>query len=315
METQRVARDDFSSFAVDTLRYLSSDEKFLDVSLVTEDERLFKAHRIILSASSPFFSNILGQAVKHQDPFLFLKGVKSHILEKILQFIYLGEINVNPEDLESFLSTAEELKIDGVANRRESIVEEVLENMKQIENSLKSELTPSPLNPIPQNIGDKIFEDAFMNFYQSAPLTSISQEEMETLVETENIFPCNDCLFKTSSLDKLQEHQRGEHKQIVPSLIATVQPSKKRVRKNYPKNRSYPCDLCGFVADKLEKFKVHKRTVHVEILPCGECDMVASSRAELQVHMLNAHRGFLCTKCQNRFRSFLELSHHLTSCG
>ena len=94
METQRVARDDFSSFAVDTLRYLSSDEKFLDVSLVTEDERLFKAHRIILSASSPFFRNILGQAVKHQDPFLFLKGVKSHILEKILQFIYLGEINV-----------------------------------------------------------------------------------------------------------------------------------------------------------------------------------------------------------------------------
>ena len=161
METQRVARDDFSNFAIETLRYLSSDEKFLDVSLVTEDERLFKAHRIILSASSPFFSNILGQAVKHQDPFLFLKGVKSHILEKILQFIYLGEINISPDDLESFLNTAEELKIDGVANRQESIVEEVLENMKQIENSLKHELPP----PIPQNVGEKIFEDAFMNFY------------------------------------------------------------------------------------------------------------------------------------------------------
>jgi len=308
METQRVARDDFSSFAVDTLRYLSSDEKFLDVSLVTEDERLFKAHRIILSASSPFFSNILGQAAKHQDPLLFLKGVKSHILEKILQFIYLGEINVSSDDLESFLSTAEELKIDGVANRQESIVEEVLENMKQIENSLKQELKPPILDSVPQNVGDKIFGDAFMNFYQSAPLTSISQDEMETFTEKENIFPCNDCLFKTSSLDKLQEHQTSEHKQIV----TTAQPSKKK--KSHHKNRSYPCDMCGFIGDRLEKFKVHKRTVHVEILPCGECDMVASSRAELQVHMLNAHKGFLCTKCQNRFRSFLELSHHLTFC-
>ena len=119
---------------------------------------------------------------------------------------------------------------------------------------------------------------------------------METFAETENIFPCNNCLFKTSSLDKLQEHQNSQHKQIVP----TAQPTIKRIRKNYPKNRSYPCDLCGFIADRLEKFKVHKRTVHVEILPCGECDMVASSRAELQVHMLNAHKGFLCNKCQNR---------------
>ena len=43
----------------DILKNISSDVSFADVTLVTDDKKLLKAHRNILSSSSSFFKEIL----------------------------------------------------------------------------------------------------------------------------------------------------------------------------------------------------------------------------------------------------------------
>ena len=55
---------------------LRDDLQFTDITLVSEDGQALEAHKIILSASSPFFKNIL-KLNKHTHPLIYLKGFKA----------------------------------------------------------------------------------------------------------------------------------------------------------------------------------------------------------------------------------------------
>merc|ERR1711936_1076410 len=92
---------------------LREEKDFFDVTLACEDEEQVSAHKVILSACSPFFRNILKKN-PHQHPLLYLKGVKYRELQNILTFIYLGEVSVSQDELNTFLSIAEELHVKGL---------------------------------------------------------------------------------------------------------------------------------------------------------------------------------------------------------
>ena len=69
---------------------LYQEGRYADVTLVSDDQTLFKAHKIVLSACSPVFQKII-DSNPMQHPLIYLRGIQSHELESILQFIYLGE--------------------------------------------------------------------------------------------------------------------------------------------------------------------------------------------------------------------------------
>ncbi|CAL4149313.1 unnamed protein product, partial [Meganyctiphanes norvegica] len=50
-----------------------------------------------------------------KSPVIVLKDVRNHDIEALLDYIYLGEVNINHKDLSSVLKTAESLKIKGLA--------------------------------------------------------------------------------------------------------------------------------------------------------------------------------------------------------
>ena len=64
---------------------------------------------MILTASSPFFDNLLKKN-RHPHPLIYMKGVKFEDLLSIVDFLYCGEANVYQENLDSFLRIAEDLK-------------------------------------------------------------------------------------------------------------------------------------------------------------------------------------------------------------
>merc|ERR1719318_103755 len=99
----------------ETFRELRKNQNHFDVTLATDDDRELQAHKIILSAGSHFFSKILTKT-KHPSPFLYLKGITMSELEKVVDFLYTGEANIVQEDLNAFLTTAEELQVKGLEN-------------------------------------------------------------------------------------------------------------------------------------------------------------------------------------------------------
>ena len=83
---------------------------FTDVTLVSDDQKQFQAHRYVLCKFSPVFEYIL-LSNPHSHPLIYLRGVNHQELSCILQFIYLGKTSVYHSNLKRFAEVAKELQI------------------------------------------------------------------------------------------------------------------------------------------------------------------------------------------------------------
>jgi len=110
--------NDFESNISVAFRELREEKDFFDCTLSC-GSRQIQAHKLILSACSPFFRSILRQN-PHQHPLLYLKGVEFTDIQAVLNFMYHGEVNVAQEELNSFLAVAEDLKVKGLTQGNSS---------------------------------------------------------------------------------------------------------------------------------------------------------------------------------------------------
>jgi len=100
----------------ESLKTIIQEEDFVDVTLHTEGKTL-KAHKVYLSACSSYFKNVLKGTNLWQHPILFLENVPFQDLQKLLEFVYYGEVQVPQKRLQSFLKSAEILKISGLVDK------------------------------------------------------------------------------------------------------------------------------------------------------------------------------------------------------
>jgi len=107
--------NDFQNNVNNAFKGLREEHDFTDVTLACEDGQQIEAHKVIIAASSPLFKNILKNN-KHPHPLIYMRGVKSDILIAILDFFYAGEANVYQENIDAFISLAQELQLDGLSN-------------------------------------------------------------------------------------------------------------------------------------------------------------------------------------------------------
>ncbi|XP_018407069.1 PREDICTED: broad-complex core protein isoforms 1/2/3/4/5-like isoform X3 [Cyphomyrmex costatus] len=106
--------NDFQSSILSSVRQLRDVEDFVDVTLAC-DSCSFTAHKIVLSACSPYFRNLL-KANPCPHPIVILKDVASSDMESLLRFMYHGEVHVGQEQLPAFLKTAQMLQVRGLAD-------------------------------------------------------------------------------------------------------------------------------------------------------------------------------------------------------
>ena len=88
------------------------DADFADVTLACEDQSI-KAHQVVLSACSPFFKNLL-KTHSHPNPLIYMRGVKLDNLLALMDYIYLGSVEISQDHIEEFLILAEELQLKGL---------------------------------------------------------------------------------------------------------------------------------------------------------------------------------------------------------
>ena len=109
--------NDFHDNVISAFKEFRDDKDFTDLTLACEDGRQLETHKMVIIASSPFFESLL-KMNKHPHPLIYMRGVKSEDLEAMLDFFYLGEANVSKENLDSFLSLADELQLKGLRRDR-----------------------------------------------------------------------------------------------------------------------------------------------------------------------------------------------------
>ena len=115
------------------------NRRFVDVTLVCDDNKYVQAHKVILSSISEVFSNILlnyniipnvGYSL------LYMKGVKHDSLQQILDFVYKGKTSVPMNMLADFMTLSKDLKITGLLE----------DNLKASEEEHDGNKNPSDIN-------------------------------------------------------------------------------------------------------------------------------------------------------------------------
>ena len=250
--------NDFKDNVLTAFSSLRGETDFADVTLACEDGELMEAHKVILSASSPFFRNILKKN-KHSHPLIYMRGVKSEVMLAILDFLYFGETNLFQDDLDLFLAIAEELHLKGLKGSNND--EMVANELPHQTNDMKERMKENPVQNQQASVLKKSYSSSKSNV----------KEHFDTFTRTVAV-PSN------LSVD-LQDLDAK-----VTSMM------EKTPGKNIHKQPLFRCTVCGKEA-KNGDMKKHIEANHLEgvSIPCNLCDHIARSRRRLQTHKSKHH--------------------------
>jgi hypothetical protein len=141
---------------INVMDTLLEEESLVDVTL-SADGQLIRAHRIILSACSPYFRSLFKSTyMLDKHPIIVLNGVDFENLKSLIEYMYKGEANVPQHMLSSFIQTAETLQVRGLAEGASKQKLEQVAEMHSAPPPLNIPNIPPPLNSFKQeNISRK----------------------------------------------------------------------------------------------------------------------------------------------------------------
>lgn len=122
---------------------LLEKQLFVDVTLCCEGGYSVKAHKIVLSACSPYFQALFNDT-PCDHPIVILKDVQWSDLKSILSFMYKGEIHVSQEQIGPLLKLAELLKIRGLSEEQTDGREVLAHKVSEATTETKSTKTQIP---------------------------------------------------------------------------------------------------------------------------------------------------------------------------
>ena len=240
---------------------MKADNELVDITLACENESV-QAHKVILSACSPFFKRVLLKT-KHPNPFIYIKGIHYQDLLAILDFIYKGETDLAEEDVNRFINAAKELEISGLAH----FVEEG-------QDSIDDEAPPFNTNT------EKV-EEVRKNMKEEIVETTLS--ELDATQSTEEL-----SAMKTKTV-KLSIVNDDQGKKSLSKLDDEIAEKMERYQDEVG-GVMWKCKICGKTTKQRNKLSWHVE-IHLEgyIHNCEYCGKVFKTRNSLQGHVYTVH--------------------------
>ncbi|CAG7726732.1 unnamed protein product [Allacma fusca] len=134
---------------------LYESESLADVTLFCEGES-YRAHRVVLAASSDHFQELFEQCSTAQNLVVILDGTSAANLRALLEFMYKGEVYIDDANLNTFLQTAKRLKVKGLSlsqNDLHSMSNDIVEERSEVSKMPSFSSGPSQVNILAQALG------------------------------------------------------------------------------------------------------------------------------------------------------------------
>ena len=117
-DIQPISAAEQGPFCVELMKRLNIQRKqdyLCDITLVSKDNSKFKAHRNVLSAASPYFDKLLQSNMKeNREGIVRFEEISGSVLEDVLEFIYIGTVEVTQENAEELIAAGNYLIIPGL---------------------------------------------------------------------------------------------------------------------------------------------------------------------------------------------------------
>ena len=245
-----------------------------DITLVSEDKKKFKAHKLVLSACSPFFQEIITD-LPMTHSIIYLKGIQSYEIESVLQLMYIGQTNIIQEKIDQFIDVAKSLQVKEFHNIIENTGNEVNNGTND-----KDDVDQASTNLVKEKI--EIIEESDTPNDDGSTTT-----KSHVYVNSENSEISED---KDLNLNKISKKSRRSKRLKKEQNLASVNLSEK-----------LQCHECGRNFKQESSLYLHMKSFHEGVqYYCDYCDHVGSQKGNVQQHMKSVHEGqvFKCSQCK-----------------
>lgn len=101
---------------LNNLNGLRQNSRFCDVEIVA-GSKVFKAHRAVLAASSPYFQAMFAGGLCEQDQnSVQLHSMSPNVFDYLLSFIYSGRIDISEGNVQEIMVAADMLELSDVVD-------------------------------------------------------------------------------------------------------------------------------------------------------------------------------------------------------
>jgi len=291
--------NDFGNDTMRAFKDLLEDEHFTNVTLVTDGNKQIKAHKVILSAFSPFFRELLINN-PHQHPLVYLRGVKHEHLQSMVDFVYLGQTKIKFEEVSEFIKVASDLQIKGLSSAQNVGNDDNLE--------VEDRNSAEPSEPgIPEEMEE---EDTIVKEEESN--LAIKQEVPDIVpdfMDQPNTSACDasDVVDPVENLEVVMNNPGPSFYNAFSSISESPSPK-------------FPCQFpgCRYIAAQKRYLREHRQAIHEGIkYACDMCEHRATTKSNLKKHKQLKHeldKTFPCHQCEFTATSVGELTQHLGFC-
>merc|ERR1712179_775128 len=265
--------NEFDTNIKEYLRILREDQRLFDVTLVTDDGQHMQAHKIILSAGSHFFSDILLKS-NQTNMLIYLKGISSVQLENLLDFIYNGEASVGQEELKEFLETGKELQFKGFEayelDETKRYINENEELHENGENITKQNVTFDTLETLMEN-NHSLEESSKPKIIEKIPINTNTELYLQVLgiIEmSDAVWKCKVCGKTTVSKGNIRQHAE-----------------------RHIEGMSHACHICNNSFFSRHNLQCHISRIHSELLSCDLCGKSGMNKMAYYDHKRRQHKA------------------------
>ena len=281
--------EDFQPNIASSFRELRDNVDFSDVTLVCEDGQQIEAHRIILTACSPFFSTILKRNI-HSHPMIYMRGLKARDMEAMVDFMYHGEANIHQEDIEAFLALGEELKLKGLSKSNDDSLKVSLEETKT-NRFTKLKFPRLQSKPFIKDETEEFETQAFIKDELEPVKTPTIEGRIEDLSDT--------TLESEDEIDLISSNgeivTKSKQTIAVDANISTEE-LKAKIRSLMEKVKEddfrFRCTVCGKMTKGSRMNMTHHIETHISGVsyPCGKCGNISKTNSALKMHGYLKHK-------------------------
>jgi len=287
--------NDFESNISKAFSEIRDDKDFFDVTLACEGEQI-EAHKVVLSACSPFFQTILKRN-RHEHPLLYLKGVKYIDLMAVLNFMYHGEVNVAQEDLNSFLAIAEDLKVKGLTQNTTEEVTKQQNTSKPRPRDLPEERpTKSSYQPVRADQDNEV-ECIPVKTEPSSFVQEHHHIQVEDVVQKNQVAENNQNSYEEDYAD-YGHYEEGAEAGFDGDLMTTNNADGNKeldlvisntMVKDAGEAGAWRCLICNVANKQKARIRNHVETHFEANQICPICTQVCKSRESLRKHLTRRH--------------------------
>jgi hypothetical protein len=189
---------------------LFEESNFSDVTLACEDNKQIRAHKVVISSGSQFFNNVLLQN-PHPNPLIYLK-ISYAALQAILQFIYLGQCQVELGEVEGFLAIARELQVEGIAGKGEANSQEIWQEKEKLIDQKENGAEEHKYENLLQNVVGTYLKAEEQNMLKGSDVQPFQYHDIP------KPFQCDECGKGFLQEKSLNNHKKSHKLKRIPKF-------------------------------------------------------------------------------------------------